>query len=50
MKPHDALAAYLGHVETVLSAVRDGYVESCFEERPGIDQILAPALTGIGVR
>ena len=38
MNPHDALAAYLEDVELLLGS------------RPGIDEILAEALTGIGVR
>jgi hypothetical protein len=38
VKPHDALAAYLGEVELLLGSL------------PGIDEILAEALTGIGVR
>jgi hypothetical protein len=37
-KPHDALAAYLEDVELLLGSL------------PGIDEILAEALTGIGVR
>jgi hypothetical protein len=32
MKPHDALAAYLGEVELLLGSLRAGYVESYLEE------------------
>ena len=44
MKPHDALAAYLGEVELLLGSLRASYVESYFEE------LLTPYRANLRVR